>query len=135
MAIRTRAFWILVTVLFCTSIAQNGALAHMSALLTDRGVSAAGGALALSAMGGAGLVGTSDDGLAARSILCRACLVRPAFERRHWAPFLLSGADSLAMGVLAAVLIGARYGRRSRRHALPDFALLRTSSPLPSSTA
>ena len=36
----SRVFWILVIVLFSQSIAQNGALTHMSALLTDRGVPA-----------------------------------------------------------------------------------------------
>ena len=40
-AMTSRAFWILVIVLFCSSIAQNGAIAHLSALLTDRGVSPA----------------------------------------------------------------------------------------------
>ena len=36
-ASRSRVFWILVAVLFCSSIAQNGAITHMAALLTDRG--------------------------------------------------------------------------------------------------
>ena len=39
---RSRVFWILVVVLFCSSIAQNGAITHISALLTDRGLSAGG---------------------------------------------------------------------------------------------
>ena len=56
-ALRSRVFWIVVTVLFFSSIAQNGAITHISSLLTDRGVSARGGALAISAMGGASLVG------------------------------------------------------------------------------
>ena len=108
-AIRTRAFWILVTVLFCSSIAQNGVLAHMSALLTDRGVSAAGGALALSAMGGASLVGRLMTGW----MLDRFFAARVSFGLLSAAAlgtFLLSGADSLAMGVLAAVLIGLGMG-------------------------
>ena len=108
-AIGTRAFWILVTVLFCSSIAQNGALAHMSALLTDRGVSAAGGALALSAMGGASLVGRLMTGW----MLDRFFAARVSFGLLSAAAlgtFLLSGADSLAMGVLAAVLIGLGMG-------------------------
>ena len=40
--LQSRVFWILVVVLFCSSIAQNGAITHMAALLTDRGVSAGG---------------------------------------------------------------------------------------------
>ncbi len=107
--LRTRAFWIMVTVLFGTSIAQNGALAHMSALLTDRGVSAAGGALALSAMGGAGLAGRLMTGW----LLDRFFAARVSFSLLSTAAlgtFLLSRADSLEMGLLAAVLIGVGMG-------------------------
>jgi predicted MFS family arabinose efflux permease len=56
-AFRSRVFWIVVAVLFFSSIAQNGALTHLAALLTDRGVSSGGAAMALAAMGGASLVG------------------------------------------------------------------------------
>ena len=108
-AMTTRAFWIIVTVLFCSSIAQNGALAHMSALLTDRGVSAGGGALALSAMGGASLVGRLMTGW----LLDRFFAARVSFGLLSVAAlgtFLLSGADSLAMGVVAAMLIGVGMG-------------------------
>ena len=58
-AMTSRVFWIVVVVLFCSSIAQNGAMTHMSALLTDRGLSAGAGALAISAMGAASLVDAS----------------------------------------------------------------------------
>lgn len=108
-AVTTRPFWIVVTVLFFSSIAQNGALAHMSALLTDRGVSAAGGALALSAMGGASLVGRLMTGW----LLDRFFAARVSFALLSTAAlgtFLLSGADSLPMGILAAVLIGLGIG-------------------------
>jgi len=104
-ALSTRPFWILVTVLFCSSIAQNGALTHLSALLTDRGVSASGGALALSAMGGASLVGR----LATGWMLDRFFAGGVSFVLLTMAAlgtFLLSGADSQSMGVVAAVLIG-----------------------------
>jgi predicted MFS family arabinose efflux permease len=108
-AVGTRAFWILVTVLFCTSIAQNGALAHLSALLTDRGVAASGGALALSAMGGAGLVGRFTTGW----LLDRFFAARVSFGLLASAAlgtFLLATADSLATGIVAAVLIGLGMG-------------------------
>ncbi len=78
-------------VLFCSSIAQNGAIAHLSALLTDRGVSAGGGALALSAMGGAGLAGRLVD----RWLLDRFFAARVSFVLLAIAAlgtFLLSGA-------------------------------------------
>ena len=108
-AVKTRPFWILVTVLFCSSIAQNGALAHISALLTDRGVSAAGGALAISAMGGASLAGRLITGW----MLDRFFAARVSFTLLSTAAlgtFLLSGADSLTTGVVAAVLIGLGMG-------------------------
>ena len=56
-AMRSRAFWILVVVLFSFSIGQNGALTHLSALLTDRGVSPGKAAIAVSLMGAASLLG------------------------------------------------------------------------------
>jgi MFS family permease len=108
-ALATRPFWILVTVLFCTSIAQNGAIAHLAALLTDRGVSAGGGALALSAMGGASLAGRVATGW----LLDRFFAARVSFGLLAAAAlgtFLLAGASSIEIGILAAVLIGFGMG-------------------------
>ncbi len=105
----SRGFWILVTVLFFASIAQNGAIAHLSALLTDRGVSTGGGAMALSAMGGASLLGRLVTGW----LLDRFFAARVSFVLLSMAAlgtFLLAGAQSLQMGVLAAVLIGFGMG-------------------------
>lgn len=107
--LRSYPFWILVAVLFTSSIAQNGAIAHIAALLTDRGVSPQGGALAVSAMGGASLAGRLGagwlldrffGGLIAFGLLSLAAL----------GTFLLAGADSLAVGMLAAALIGVGMG-------------------------
>jgi predicted MFS family arabinose efflux permease len=130
-ALKTRAFWILVVVLFCSSIAQNGAIAHISALLTDRGVAAAGGALALSAMGGASLVGR----LATGWLLDRFFAARVSFALLVTAAlgtFLLAGAESLAVGVVAAMLIGFGMGGEadvtpyllSRYYGLRSFSML-----------
>jgi predicted MFS family arabinose efflux permease len=108
-ALGSRVFWIVVIVLFFASIAQNGAITHASSLLTDRGVSASGGALAISALGGASLFGRLltgwllDNFFAARvsfGLLASAAL----------GTFLLSGAHSLEMGVLGAALIGLGMG-------------------------
>jgi MFS family permease len=107
--LRSRVFWILVVVLFFSSIAQNGALAHLSALLTDRGVSPAGAALALSAMGGASLVGRLVTGW----LLDRFFAARVSFGLLSAAAlgvFILAGADSLTTGVLGAALIGFGMG-------------------------
>lgn len=55
--VRSRAFWLLVAILFLSSIAVNGAVSHLSALLTDNGLSPSHAALALSVLGGMSLVG------------------------------------------------------------------------------
>jgi len=107
--LRSRVFWILVAVLFGSSIAQNGAITHLAALLTDRGVTAQGAALAVSAMGAASLAGR----LATGWLLDRFFAARVSFGLLAVAALgtlLLATADSLALGVLAAALIGAGMG-------------------------
>ena len=124
-------FWILVTVLFAQSIAQNGALTHMAALLTDRGVPESGAALALSAMGAASLLGRLTTGwLLDRFFAPRVgfCLLSIAAV----GTYLLAGAQSLAVGVIAAALIGFGMGAEadvtpyilSRYLGLRSFAML-----------
>jgi predicted MFS family arabinose efflux permease len=108
-AMSSRVFWILVIVLFCSSIAQNGAITHISALLTDRGVSGRGGALAISAMGAASLAGRLITGW----LLDRFFAARVSFALLTLAAlgtFILSGAESLAAGALAAALVGFGMG-------------------------
>jgi predicted MFS family arabinose efflux permease len=108
-AVTARPFWVVVVVLFVSSIAQNGALTHMSALLTDRGVSAGGASAALAVMGGASLVGRFVTGwlldrfFAPRASLC--LLVAAAAG-----VLLLATAASTGAGVLAALLIGFGMG-------------------------
>jgi MFS family permease len=129
--VTSRVFWILVTVLFAQSIAQNGALTHMAALLTDRGVPASGAALALSAMGAASLAGR----LATGWLLDRFFAPRVGFCLLSIAAFgtyVLAGADSLILGVIAAALIGFGMGAEadvtpyilSRYLGLRSFAML-----------
>jgi predicted MFS family arabinose efflux permease len=127
----SRVFWILVIVLFAQSIAQNGALTHMSALLTDRGVPASGAALALSAMGAASLLGRLTTGwLLDRFFAPKVgfCLLSVAAV----GTYLLSDAGSLTVGVVAAALIGFGMGAEadvtpyilSRYLGLRSFAML-----------
>jgi MFS family permease len=127
----SRVFWILVTVLFAQSIAQNGALTHMAALLSDRGVPASGAALALSAMGAASLVGRLTTGwLLDRFFAPRVgfCLLSIAAV----GTYLLAGAQSMTFGVIAAALIGFGMGAEadvtpyilSRYLGLRSFAML-----------
>ena len=56
-AVRSRIFWALIVVVFGSTLAMNGALVHLSALLTDRGIAAERAAIVLSAMGAASLAG------------------------------------------------------------------------------
>jgi predicted MFS family arabinose efflux permease len=107
--LRSRVFWIVVTVLFFSSIGQNGAITHISSLLTDRGVSARGGALAISAMGGASLFGRLLTGW----LLDRFFAARVSFgllTAAAFGTFVLSSAQSLGAGILGAVLIGIGMG-------------------------
>jgi MFS family permease len=102
-------FWIIVVVLFCISIAQNGSITHLSALLTDRGIHPDRAAIAVSALGGAALFGR----LATGWLLDRFFAPWVSFALLALAAlgtFLLSGASSLAPGVVAAVLIGFSMG-------------------------
>jgi len=105
----SRSFWILVVVLFCSSIAQNGTITHLSAMLTDRGVGAAGAAVAVSAMGGAGLAGRLLTGW----LLDRFFAARVSFVLLSVAAlgtWLLSWANTLALGVAGAALVGFGMG-------------------------
>jgi MFS family permease len=107
--LRSRIFWIIAMVLFLSSIAQNGSIAHLSALLTDRGISAASAAIAAAAMGGAALAGR----LFAGWLLDRFFAPRVAFCLLAIAAlgtFLLSGARSMLTGVAGAAFIGFGMG-------------------------
>jgi predicted MFS family arabinose efflux permease len=108
-ALHSRAFWILVLVLFLCSVGQNGMITHLSALLTDRGVSAQDAAIAVSSMGAASLLGRLVTGW----LLDRFFAPRLAFCLLTLAAlgiFILSNAHSLATGSLAAILIGIGMG-------------------------
>jgi MFS family permease len=107
--LRSYVFWVIVVVLFAISIAQNGAVTHLSALLTDRGISPERAAIAVSALGGAALAGRLGTGWLLDRFFAPwvsfALLVMAALG-----VFLLSSAPSLPAGVLAAVLIGFSMG-------------------------
>jgi MFS family permease len=107
--LRTRVFWIIVVMLFAVSLSQNGAITHLSALLTDRGISPGRAAWAMSAMGAAILGGRMITGW----LLDRYFAPRVAFcllAITALGTFLLGGAQSLAMGITGAVLIGFGMG-------------------------
>jgi MFS family permease len=124
-------FWILLVVLFLFSIGQNGALAHLSALLTDRGIPPDRAAIAVSLMGAASLLGR----LAAGWLLDRLFAPRLAFcviALAALGMYTLAFAHSLAAGAIAASLVGAGMGGEaaitpyilSRYFGLKSFSML-----------
>jgi len=107
--LRSRIFWIVVTVLFCISISQNAAITHLSAMLTDRGIPARGAALAASAMGGTALLGRLFTGwLLDRFFAPRVAMVLLLIAALG--TLLLAGARSLPVGILASSMIGLGMG-------------------------
>lgn len=108
-ALATPAFWIIAATVCLYAISVNGAIAHLSALLTDRGVSASGAAWSVSIIGATGLIGRLLTGL---------------FLDRFFGPrvsqimllltvvgiLLLSVASSLTAGLIAAGFIGFSMG-------------------------
>src|SRR6185369_6037866 len=50
-AVRSVVFWLIIGMLFLSSISINGAITHLSPLLTDRGISSSNAALAASVLG------------------------------------------------------------------------------------
>jgi predicted MFS family arabinose efflux permease len=130
-AVRSRPFWIVIIVLFLASIAQNGALTHLVAMLTDRGVTPGRAATALAAMGGASLVGRFVTGW----LLDRFFAPRVALSLLSAAAagtLILSDAHSFGSGMLASILIGLGMGGEadvtpyilSRYFGLRSFAVL-----------
>jgi len=108
-ALRSRVFWTLTAVVFAGTMASNGVLVHVVALLGDRGVPAARAALVVSAMGGASLLGRLVTGwLLDRFEPARvsAALLTVA----ALGTFALSGARSLETAALAGLGIGFGAG-------------------------
>lgn len=107
--VRTLPFWIIVTVLFVGSISMNGAITHLSALLTDRGITPGDAALCASLLGGLSVLGRVGTGwlldrffggfvaLAVNLITAGGVV-------------LLAQANSFEGGALAAALLGIGAG-------------------------
>jgi len=107
--LRSRVFWILFAVLFGSSIAQQGTIVHLSALLTDRGISASDAALAVSAMAGASIVSRLLTGWLVDRFFA-ALVSFGVLALAAVGTFLLAGAQSFMSGALAAILIGCGIG-------------------------
>jgi len=107
--LRTFPFWIIVAVLFVSSVAMNGTVTHLAALLSDRGISARGAALSASMLGGSSLVGRLAvgwilDRFFGARVACVVYLITAA------GILMLACADTLLVGCVAAGLIGVGAG-------------------------
>ncbi len=107
--LRSRAFWIVVATLFLGSMSVNGAITHLSPLLTDRGISSGTAALAASALGLASFCGRLFTGylldrfFAPRVGLCLLAGTAGGI-------LLLATARSAPLGLCASALIGFGLG-------------------------
>jgi len=108
-AFATPSFWIIAATACLCAISVNGTLAHLSALLTDRGVSPGGAAWSVAIIGATGLGGNLLTGI----------FLDRFFGPRVWQVMLLmtvlgivllSVANSLTAGLVAAALIGFSMG-------------------------
>jgi predicted MFS family arabinose efflux permease len=107
--LRSRAFWIIVATLFLGSMSVNGAITHLSPLLTDRGISAGTAALAASTLGLASFCGRLFTGyLLDRFFAPRVGLT--LLVGTAAGILLLATARSAPLGLLAAALIGFGLG-------------------------
>jgi MFS family permease len=107
--LRSFAFWIIVAILFVSSISMNGAITQVSALLTDRGITPGDAALCVSIIGGSSVLGRLGAGwLLDRFFGARVALVVNLITAAGI--FLLAYASSFPAGCLAAALIGLGAG-------------------------
>ncbi len=108
-ALQSRTLWTLIVVVFGTTMTLNGAIVHLSALLTDRGVSSSRAALVVSVMGVASLLGRLMTGwLLDRFVATRVSFVLLAIAAVG--ALVLARADSFAAGIVAAAFIGFGTG-------------------------
>jgi MFS family permease len=107
--LRSYPFWIIVCVLFASSISMNGAITHLAALLTDRGITAKDAALCASMLGGSSLFGRIFVGwLLDRFFGARVALVVNLITASGI--FLLAHATNFPAACLAAAFIGVGAG-------------------------
>lgn len=103
------AFWVVTAILFASSISMNGAITHLSALLTDRGVTPREAALCASILGGSSVLGR----IVAGWLLDRFFGPWVALGINLLTAlgiFLLARSTAFATGGLAAALIGIGAG-------------------------
>jgi MFS family permease len=107
--VRSFVFWIITAILFVSSISMNGAITHLSALLTDRGLTVGNAALCASVLGGSSLLGRVVVGwLLDRFFGPRVALVINLITAMGI--FFLARATNFPQGCVAAALIGVGAG-------------------------
>ena len=103
------SFWIIVSVLFLSSLSVNGAVTHQVPLLTDHGMPARSAALTISVLGGANVAGRLGTGW----LLDRFPGPRVGFVLLLVASggiLLLPHAATFILGCIAALLLGLGAG-------------------------
>jgi len=108
----TLSFWIIVAVLFLSSMSINGVVTHQVPLLTDHGMPARSAALTISVLGGANVAGRVATGW----LLDRFPGPRVGFVLLALASggiFLLARVASFPLGCVAAALLGFGAGGTS----------------------
>jgi MFS family permease len=106
---RAYSFWIIVAVLFVGAISMNGAITHLSAMLTDRGITPGEAALCASLLGGASVLGRVVTGwLLDRFFGGTVGFVITLITASGM--ILLARAGNFGAGALAAALIGIGAG-------------------------
>jgi MFS family permease len=108
-ALTTRGFWLLAFGVCCVSLSENGVLAQLAPMMTDRGVGLADAALITSILGGSGLAGRlllgwlldylEGSHIAAMSLLFAGAGI-----------YLLAHSFTLQTAALGAVLAGLGMG-------------------------
>ncbi|HKR85787.1 MAG TPA: MFS transporter [Terriglobales bacterium] len=106
---RSLPFWIIVGILFVSAISMNGALSQLSALLTDRGISARGAAMCASILGGSSLVARVAVGRLLDRFFGAYVALAVNFITALGI-FMLARASTVSTGCLAAGLIGVGAG-------------------------
>jgi len=107
--LRSPWFWVLVAGILCGTMVQNSVIVHLAALLTDRGIAPERAAVALSVMAGAAVAGRLATGF----LIDRLHAPRVGLAMMGLAAagaWLLSGASSFPVAVLAAALVGFGTG-------------------------